>query len=929
PVKYSVLPDILRRAQLVSANALMEAGRYLAILLGTLLGTALAASARFGTASVFYTLFFVSLFGFLVTLLFDKQQPAAPKAKINANVIKSTAHILKKVYSSRKAFLTIMAIAWFWVLGAVLLSQLPELSANTLHANSKVFNYLLALFAFGIGLGALACRKLLKTEITIKYLPISALLMSVALIDLAFAVLSAQAHAAAFGTVGLKTFVTTFAGLRVSADLFIISFCAGLYIVPLNASLQAMGVARGRSRLFGASNFINAVLMAGASALSSLLLWLGFGTPVIILLLALCNLAVALYIITLLPGYVVRSVLFFGLKTFYDIRVKGLENYQKAGKRAVIVANNNSFLDPILLAAFLPDDLTFVVDSTIAKRFWVRQFLRYVKHFAVDPTNPMAVKTIIEEIKKGTRIVLYPEGRISTTGGVMKVYPGPAMIADRSGADIIPIFMQNTQYSRFAYYGRKLRHLPDVPFVINIMEPVRLDLAEGLKGKDRRYKAEDKVYDLLVDMKFRSGNIHATLFRSLLEVRDFAGGKVRALEDASRKGLTYPKIITGSFALGHQFAKLAKRGEVIGVMLPNTNVCAVTLFALMAYGRVPAMINFSSGIRNILSACRAAQIKKIICAKLFVEMAELHHVTDALTKAGVEVIYLEDISKGMSIADKLRALGQSLLPYRAYKRVTPKHNPDEAAIILFTSGSEGTPKGVVLSHTNINACRCQLSSIIQYGLQDKFFNALPMFHSFGLVCGLFMPLLSGSGVFLYPSPLHYKIIPELVYDRNATVIFGTDTFLAAYGKSAHPYDFYNIRYAAVGAEKLKDETFKLWSEKFGIRVLEAYGATECAPGIAFTTPMHFKRGTVGHIFPGLEHRLEPVPGLEDGGRLIVKGPNVMLGYLKEDKPGVLQPPVDGWYDTGDIISFDGEGYIQIKGRVKRFAKIAGEMVSLL
>ncbi|MDR0645482.1 MAG: acyl-[ACP]--phospholipid O-acyltransferase [Elusimicrobiota bacterium] len=925
PVKYSVLPQILEKNKLISANAFMELGRYLSILLGTLLGTFLIDGGNFKILCVIMAL--VSFAGYGVVLFLNNQSEGTSRIKITPNIFKSAWKNILLVYRSEDIFLCVMGITWFWVLGAVMLSQLPDLTENVLNGSTKLYNYLLALFVVGIGCGAVLCRKLLKDDISIKYIPLSAVLMSLALTDLAFTILNVKTS---FITMGFGGFISTFTGVRISVDLFLISFCSGLYIVPLNAMLQTMGLSRMRSRVISVSNLLNAFFMVLASAVSLMLLKLGAGVPAIIGLLAISNLVVAVYILKLLPDYALRSALFFVLNTLYEIKVKGLENYQNASKRTVILANNNSFLDPLILAAFLPDDITFVVDSTIAKRFWVRKFLRFIKHIPIDNSNPMAVKTIIDEIKKGRRIILYPEGRITTTGGLMKIYPGPAMIADRSGADILPVFMQGTQYSRFAFFGRKLRHMPDVPFAINILPPVKLDIPQTVKGKSRRYRAEDKVYDLMATMKFKSSDYNVTLFRSLIEAADLAGRASRALEDTERKPLTFGKAIIASFLLGRQFVKISKKNENVGIMLPTTNACALTVFALSAYGRVPAMINFSSGVKNILSACKAADIKTVLTARALLEKGGdvVVNIINSLENAGIKIIYLEDIKQQVKLIDKLRALAQGLFPYHAYRMTNPKADPDAPAAILFTSGSEGMPKGVALSHANINANRLQLSCIISFGLQDKFFNALPLFHSFGLVCGLFMPLFNASGVFLYPTPLHYKIIPELVYDRNATVVFATDTFFNAYAKAAHPYDFYNVRVAAVGAEKLKDETFKLWSEKFGIRVLEAYGATEMSPGISFTTPMHFKRGTVGRIFPGLDYKLAPVEGVDDGGRLLLKGPNVMLGYLKEDKPGQIQPVEGGWYDTGDIVSFDEDGFITIVGRAKRFAKIAGEMISL-
>src|SRR6185503_7612062 len=261
----------------------------------------------------------------------------------------------------------------------------------------------------------------------------------------------------------------------------------------------------------------------------------------------------------------------------------------------------------------------------------------------------------------------------------------------------------------------------------------------------------------------------------------------------------------------------------------------------------------------------------------------------------------------------------------------PNHRRERAndpAVVLFTSGSEGTPKGVVLSQRNLLANRHQLGSVVDFSPRDIVFNALPVFHSFGLTGGLLLPLLAGVRVFLYPSPLHYRTVPELAYGVNATILFGTDTFLAGYARVADNYDFYSVRYVFAGAERVKPETRRVWFEKFGIRILEGYGATETAPGLAVNTPMHFKAGTVGRLLPGIEHRLEAVPGIDASGRLSVAGPNVMLGYLRAENPGVLQPPVDGWYDTGDIVDIDADGFVTIKGRVKRFAKIAGEMVPL-
>jgi acyl-[acyl-carrier-protein]-phospholipid O-acyltransferase/long-chain-fatty-acid--[acyl-carrier-protein] ligase len=369
---------------------------------------------------------------------------------------------------------------------------------------------------------------------------------------------------------------------------------------------------------------------------------------------------------------------------------------------------------------------------------------------------------------------------------------------------------------------------------------------------------------------------------------------------------------------------LAAVGESVGVMLPNANGAAVTILALMSAGRIPAMINFTSGAANVRGACRAAEIKTILTSRNFIEkgrLAPLIAQVESQADPSVRIVYLEDIRPTISLADRLRGLF-------TYDRPLVHRKADDPAAILFTSGSEGTPKGVVLSHRNILTNAAQAEARIDFGRTDKVFSVLPVFHSFGLTVGLILPLVSGVPIYLYPSPLHYRIVPELIYGTNATIMFGTDTFLAGYARSAHAYDFRSLRYIVSGAEPVKVSTRRVYMEKFGLRILEGYGVTETSPVLAINTPMFNKFGTVGRMLPGMEARLEPVEGVEDGGRLFVRGPNVMLGYLRTENPGVLEPPKDGWYDTGDIVSIDHEGFITIRGRAKRFAKIGGEMISL-
>ncbi|MFL5080870.1 MAG: AMP-binding protein, partial [Microvirga sp.] len=455
---------------------------------------------------------------------------------------------------------------------------------------------------------------------------------------------------------------------------------------------------------------------------------------------------------------------------------------------------------------------------------------------------------------------------------------------------------------------------------VTMLEPVRLTIDPALKGRNRRQAAGAALYQIMSDLVFRTTSTDRTVFEAVVEAAATHGWRRVAVEDPITGSLTYKRLLVGANVLGRKLIPLAEEGKALGIMLPNANGAAATILAAMSAGRVPAMINFTAGAANILSACKAAEIATIVTSRGFVEKAKLEPLAGALAET-VRVVYLEDVRTEIGILDKLRGLA-------AFKKPLVRRDPGDPAAILFTSGSEGVPKGVVLSHRNMLANAAQAAARIDFGRTDKVFNVLPVFHSFGLTVGLVLPLVSGVRIYLYPSPLHYRLIPELVYGSNATILFATDTFLAGYARSAHPYDFRSLRYILAGAEPVREATRRVYMEKFGLRILEGYGVTETAPVLAINTPMFNRFGTVGRLMPGMEAKLEPVPGVEDGGRLHVRGPNVMLGYLKVENPGVLEPPAEGWHDTGDIVALDAQGFIAIKGRAKRFAKIGGEMVSL-
>jgi acyl-[acyl-carrier-protein]-phospholipid O-acyltransferase/long-chain-fatty-acid--[acyl-carrier-protein] ligase len=925
PLKYGILPDHLREDELVAGNGLIEASTFLAILAGTVAGGALAlldaGPAIVGGAGVG-----TALIGLAAAFGVPPAPPIGRSVRIGWNLLRETIDVTRQAAASRPVWLSILGLSWFWAIGATLLTEFPSLARDTLGADGHVVTLLLTVFAVGVGTGSILCASLLRGEVSARYVPFAAFGITLFTWDFgASALAAAGLHLATIGAVLHSPF-----GWRILADLLLLAMCGGLYSVPLYAIVQERSEPSRRARMIAGNNIVNAVFMVAGAGVVAGFAAIGLAPPRVLQIAAVANFAVALWIVRLLPQTVFRALFQWYFRICHKARVEGLQNLALAGHRSIMVINHLSFLDGCFVAAFLPGDVVFAVDTEQARRFW---FLKYVIDiFPVDPGNPMATKAMVKAVRDGRRLAIFPEGRITLTGTLMKIYDGPGMIADKADAAIIPVRIDGLQFHKTSRMAGKLplRWFPRLS--LSVLPPRRIELPATLVGRPRREALGRIVQDVMVDAAFRPNRADRSLFAGLLHAKYLYDRGLPVVADivpnetggTTMTQLTYRKLILGSVVLGRKLAAMTQPGEHVGVMLPNAVGTVVTFFALQSQARVPAMMNFTAGADSMLACCAATGIRTILTSRRAVQRGKLDRLVEAVG-AKVRWVYLEDVRASIGLPDKVRGM----LAARRPRSLPGARLPGSAAaLVLFTSGSEGTPKGVVHSHRALLANCAQVATVVDFNPVDKVFNALPMFHSFGMTAGTLLPLMYGVRTFLYPSPLHYKIVPEMVYAEQSTIMFGTDSFLAGYARKGHAVDFQSLRYIFAGAERVRPETRAAYMAHFKKPVFEGYGATETAPVLALNTWANTRQGTVGRLLPGIEARLAAVPGIEEGGRLSVRGPNVMLGYLKVDAPGVLQPPPDGWYDTGDIVAIDGAGFLTIKGRARRFAKIAGEMVSL-
>ena len=589
----------------------------------------------------------------------------------------------------------------------------------------------------------------------------------------------------------------------------------------------------------------------------------------------------------------------------------------------LLVPNHVSWLDWLFLFICLDDDWKCVVSSTSAETSWLhRKIMLNRRTFPIDTNSPYAVKRMAEFLAGNGRLVLFAEGRLSRTGTLMKLFDGTGFLLHKTHAKVITCHLRGAH--RLPFSPNRDQHFLFPRVSIHFSEVHRPPTLEHLTTAQSRTVVTSWLRDRMVEQQFAVEMKFGprTIPEAILAAARLRPRHVPLIDVTSE--LNYRVFCIGADLLSRQLDRvLPPEQKRIGVLLPNVNATPVTLMALWQSGRVPCLLNYSQGAVTMLACCALADVRQIVTSRAFIERSRLK--LEPLLEAGLQFVYIEDLRARIGTAKKLAASLRAQLNPRAALRNAP--DPDGTAVVLFTSGSEGTPKGVELTHQNILANIRQMLAVCDLQDSDRFFTALPLFHSFGLAVGTVLPLVRGCSVLLYPSPLHYRVVPTMFYAGDCTILLATNTFLNGYARKAHAEDFRNLRYLFAAAEKLQEATSTTWAQRFGVCVLEGYGATECSPCVSVNTPLAPKHGSAGRLLPAIDYRLEPVEGVAEGGRLFVRGPNVMRGYINPDANEKFLA-LGGWYDTGDIAKVDEERFVYIQGRMKRFAKISGEMVSL-
>jgi acyl-[acyl-carrier-protein]-phospholipid O-acyltransferase/long-chain-fatty-acid--[acyl-carrier-protein] ligase len=911
PAKYGILPEMLPEKELSRGNGLLEMSTFMAIILGTSVGGAIFALWKHNLPVIGIMMIAVAVVGSLTSLRITRV-PASGAAKlIRLNPFGEVVDGLRRLRAERPLWLTVIGISFFWFLGALVQINLLFFGKELLQLDEFHIGLLGTFLAVGIGAGSLAAGRLSGDHIELGLVPLGSVAMGV---GLGLVALSAPSY------------------LLTGMSLVLLGFSAGLFAVPLNALLQQRSGKEEKGQLIATNNFMNTIGIFLAAAIHWILKTpLHFSPDSIILLTGLVTLAGTAVILYLLPDYFVRFILWLVTHSIYRITVIGAENLPARGP-ALLVSNHVSFVDALMIGGATARFVRFMLHRDYYDLKSLHWFFRLMHSIPVSATNRrdivQSLRHARNELDKGHIVCIFAEGAISRVGHLLPFKRGFEKIVEGTNIPIVPVHLDQLWGSIFSFKsGRFFWKQPK-----NFSYPVTVSFGSPLRSDATVQEVRNAVLELESNALGRRESSAALLHASFIRMAKRRWFSF-CMADTTGTELSYGKSLIGSLLLSNWARKHCVAESMVGVILPASVGGALTNIALLLAGKIPVNLNFTAGSEAMDASVEQCAIKTIITSRVF------------LAKAGVEemagMVFLEEIRKTFTPIKKIGATMKAFLlpPSWLTRRYVKAQKPDDLATVIFSSGSTGAPKGVMLSHRNIAANVEGIGQVIQFTASDRMMGVLPLFHSFGFTGTLWLPLLAGFGVVYHPNPTDAKTIGETVQKYQVTLLISTPTFYAGYLRRCTREQFASLRYLIAGAEKLRGQIANAYQERFGSTILEGYGCTELAPVVAVNTPdvvdgkesqISHKPGTVGHPIPGVAAKIidpetEQSLGPGQEGLLLIKGPNVMLGYLNQ--PNLTEQVMrHGWYITGDVAAIDEDGFIRITDRLSRFSKIGGEMV---
>src|SRR5271165_1330056 len=928
PSKYGLLPELLPAKRLSWGNGVIELGTFLAIIIGTVTGATMA--ERFHGREVYagYVLVGLALVGLLTSLGVDKVPAAAPTKRFRFNIAGDLWGQLKVMHNDRPLFLAVAGNTYFWFLGSLLFSTIVVYGPDVLHIGQTRTGYLNATLALGIGIGSMAAGYLSGNKIEYGLIPLGSIGMTCTGL-----ILGATHH-----------------GLLGSAVLLsLLGFFAGFFAVPVNALIQHRPPEKDKGGIIAAANllsFVGIALSAGVYYVFTT--YIHLDPRGVIVAASLITAAGTVYVLMLLPEWFGRLVLFFVTHTIYRVRVVGRDNFpEKTG--ALLVCNHMSFVDAALLVASTDRLIRFVMYQGIYDLPIVKPFAKMMKAIPISSElHPREMITSLriasDALREGEIVCIFAEGQITRTGQLLPFRRGLERIMKGLDVPIIPVNLDGVWGSIFSFErGRFLWKMPrHIPYSVTV------SFGRPMPASSTAFEVRAAVQELHAEAFQRRKHAMKTLDRAFVSTARRHPFRFM-MADGKTPRVTFAGALTKTLFVAHRLRKHVGHSQMVGMLLPPSVGGALTNYALMLLGRIPVNLNYTSSSEVIASCAAQCGIDTVITSRAFVE-----HFPNLVIPG--RTLFLEDILGAPRFRERTLALALAwLTPASLLRRILSgraKHSPDlpgqpssheipveQLATVIFSSGSTGDPKGVMLTHANIVSNIQQVSQVFVLDGRDKILGILPFFHSFGFMAGLWLPAVNGVGVVYHPNPLDAQVIGRLVGQYKVTFLVATPTFLQAYIRRCSPENFVSLQYVLVGAEKLPERVAVAFEDIFGLRPLEGYGCTECSPVVTvnsrdFRAPgfrqVGAKRGKIGHPLPGVSVRIvdletgAPVaPGTS--GMLLVKGPNVMKGYLgKPEKTAEVLH--DGWYTTGDVAMMEDDGFLTITDRLSRFSKIGGEMV---